>query len=113
MDESPSGLSMSAGEDGDGLDVIGLREKIERCDVLESVAAFDKPRRVTRKGGWVARDVGDDVRIDLENRVESEFIDASAWRVNDHVNGFGQLWCEGGENLFGSAFVEFDVVEFV
>ena len=39
---------MSTGEDGDGLDVIGLREEVEGRDVLQSVAAFDKSCRVAR-----------------------------------------------------------------
>ncbi len=93
--------------------MIGLREEVEGRDVLQSVAAFDKSCRVACEGRWVAGNVGDDLRVDLEDRVDSEFIDASAGRVNDHVNGFGQLRGEGGQYFFGSTFIEFDVVEFV
>lgn len=102
-----------AGEDGYGLDVIGLREEVEGGDVLEGVTAFDEPRRISRQCGWVAGDVGDGLRVDLQNGVEGVFVETCAGRVNDHVDGFSQLWREGGEDFFGGAFVEFDVVEFV
>jgi hypothetical protein len=45
--------------------------------------------------------------------IEGEFVDASAGRVDDHVNGLSQLRRESGQNFFGGTFVEFDVVEFV
>ena len=93
--------------------MIGLREEIKGHGVLQGVTAFDESRRVTREGGWVAGDVGDDLRVDLQNRVEGEFVDASAGWVNDHVNVLSQLRGERGQNFFGSAFVEFDIVEFV
>lgn len=73
-------------------------------------------RAASRESGWVAGDVGDDVRVDLENCIEGVLVETGAGRVEDDVNGVchaKSVTHKCRENFFGGAFVEFDVVEFV
>jgi len=53
----------SARQQPDGLDVIGLREHIERLHRLEGVAAFAEDRQVAGERGRLAGDVDDPLRL--------------------------------------------------
>src|SRR3972149_3668369 len=75
--------SAAAGEDGDGLEVVGVGKEVEECEARKSEAVVGETDGVPEQGRGVAGNISDRANQALANGFDENRRQTSPWGVQD------------------------------
>ena len=98
-------------EGDDALEVLGLREEVERLDASQPVLVVgEELYQIAHLGGGIARNVDDPGGLEVEELADELFVTAFARRVDDD-GGLRGVEGDFVEDCFGFSLEEIDVGE--